>query len=275
MQVIVAGLSTAGKLRQTIAQHECVGTVDLLNDAADYCAIQEIPAHSYDAVLVCLSAENKYQIIRYALANKKHVLVEAPLCCPKIKQLEELIHLAVTNNVILYVAYPNRFDPKLQQLQQLIVSNTLGNIYHARASYAIKAHASLSDPVTELGAQVLLGLNYVLGDRIANTHLNVLRKKRLNSATPEHIIIADLSSDLGIEIEINLLAKHERFTLEIYGTADKADINLLPQTAELYQQEYLHFKNLCTQNTHQIDFSFDQWIQEELRRLSKEELLLA
>ncbi len=273
MRTIIAGLTRAGLTRQSIIGTECVASVDLHVPDATYPTIQDVPINSYDVVLVCTSNENKYNLIRYALANKKHVLVEAPLWCPNTTLLKELIHLAVSNKVTLYPAYSWCFEPKVINLRNAVVTGALGDIYHTRA-FLRQVGQQVIDPVAEPGAQILHLLYFCYGEKIFANHLNVLRKRRITGAMAEHIIFGDLNSPASIEVEINLLSDRDNLVLDVYGEDGGMHLDSLDYNLAL-EFEFKYFKQLCLGIPQDLSYQADFWIMDELRRLSKEELLLA
>src|SRR5262245_26394972 len=79
MRVIVAGLGVQGYKRRAVAASDFVASVDPVNSEADYRRLEDVPLDHYDAVLACIPDAPKIELLRYCIANKKHVLVEKPL----------------------------------------------------------------------------------------------------------------------------------------------------------------------------------------------------
>lgn len=311
MRVVVVGLGVQGAKRQRIAGIDCVATVDPVNPAAQYKTIQEVAISSYDAVLLCIPDEPKYSLIRYALANKKHVLVEKPLWCPEPAQLEELAHLANANNLVCYTAYNHRFEPHFVRMKQLLDSKVLGEIYHCRVFYGNGTARLVRDSawrdtgagvLPDLGSHLLDTLNFWFGPKIMRSNFALVSKKCCENLAPDHVVVADFSSKFTIEAEMSLLSWRNHFTCDITAELGSAHISslckwgpstftyrqrLLPsgrpieeehtlvQPDPTWELEYTHFKNLCAQQNPVSDFSIDQWIYSELERLGSEELLLA
>ena len=76
MRVLIVGLGIQGYKRRSIAGIECIATVDPANSDADYRNIADISPAEYEAVLICVPDEEKINLIRFCIKNKKHVLVE-------------------------------------------------------------------------------------------------------------------------------------------------------------------------------------------------------
>jgi predicted dehydrogenase len=311
MRVIVVGLGVQGAKRQRIAGADCIATVDPVNPAADYKSIQDVAISSYDAVLLCIPDEPKYSLIRYALVNKKHVLVEKPLWCPDVRQLEELEHLAKANNVVCYTAYNHRFEPHFMRMKQLLDSNALGKIYHCRMFYGNGTARLVRDSawrdtgagvLPDLGSHLLDTLNYWFGSKVKNCHFNIVSKQCFENKAPDHVIFASHGGFLSIEAEMTLLSWRNHFTCDIFAENGSAHISslckwgpssftyrkrVLPsgrpveeehtlvQSDPTWELEYAHFKKICEQPSVAQDLGTDQWIYTELERLGNEELLIA
>lgn len=310
MRVIVVGLGVQGVKRQKIAGDACIATVDPINPLAQYKSIQEVPIFSYDAVLVCTPDEPKFSIIRYALVNKKHVLVEKPLWCVNNEQLQELAHLAQTNNVVLYTAYNHRFEPHFVAMKELLDSGVLGSVYHCRLFYGngtarLVRNSAWRDAgsgvLADLGSHLLDTLHFWFGSKIKEQNFSVISKSNFENCAPDHVIFGDFNSKLKIEAEMTLLSWRNHFTCDIFaefGTAHISSlckwgpssfihrkrilpsgiptetITTLVQSDPTWELEFTHFKNLCANYSSKLDFSVDQWIYNELERLGAEELLL-
>ena len=135
MKVIVAGLGVQGKKRRKYAGKDYVASVDPFNNEAEYRDITEVPLEIYDTVFACVPDETKFTLIRYAINNRKHLLVEKPLWTSNDEEITELENLAIKNKVVCYTAYNHRFEPHFVKMRKLIASGKLGKIYSCRIFY--------------------------------------------------------------------------------------------------------------------------------------------
>ena len=110
-RVVVVGMGVQGKERAQIAGKKLVAAVDIEAKKADFDNIDKINDHLYDAVILCVPDNIKYNLIKKILTKKKHILVEKPLFLKNIKQFSELQSKALNNSVLLYTAYNHRFEP--------------------------------------------------------------------------------------------------------------------------------------------------------------------
>ncbi|NOR75320.1 MAG: hypothetical protein GQ525_09190 [Draconibacterium sp.] len=80
-----------------------------------------------DAVHVCVHTDLHFQIVKEALNNGLHVLVEKPFCLD-IKEGEELIEIAKDKNLILMVAHVVRFMSPYKKLVEMIDLEKYGKL---------------------------------------------------------------------------------------------------------------------------------------------------
>lgn len=264
MRIIVIGLNEQGLQRQSTAGLDCVALTR---------AIHEIPVNNYDAALICNDNDNKYTAARFALTNKKHVLLEAPIWGTSQAQLAELEHLAATNNVVLYVAYNFRFVADFVNLQQTLNRKQLGEIQHCRIGYAANAESKQNGALIDLSPHLLDLLNFWFGSDIMHMNLNILHKDNYG----RQIIFADFNSRFTLEIEANFLSRTNYIIVEIYGTRNNLHLRY-EYTDEarnrISELEYEHFQALCRKVVNR-DCSLDKWIFAEIERLGHEQVLLA
>lgn len=103
----------------------------------DIKAFNKIPVYStlnsclenekLDAVHVCVHTDLHFPIVKEALNNGLHVLVEKPFCLD-IKEGEELIEIAKEKNLILMVAHVVRFMSPYKKLVEMIDSEKYGKL---------------------------------------------------------------------------------------------------------------------------------------------------
>ena len=70
-----------------------------------------------DAVSIVTPTASHYEIAKYFLSNKKHVLIEKPMT-QTVSQAEKLLLLAKKNRVILQAGHLERFNPVMKKLNQ-------------------------------------------------------------------------------------------------------------------------------------------------------------
>uniref|UniRef100_A0A7S4NIZ9 Gfo/Idh/MocA-like oxidoreductase N-terminal domain-containing protein n=1 Tax=Odontella aurita TaxID=265563 RepID=A0A7S4NIZ9_9STRA len=86
-----------------------------------------------DAVVVATPAATHYALIKAALENKKHVLVEKPLTL-QVAEAEELCCIASSNQRLLMVDHTYLFHPAVQQGRSTLDKNPLGKLHYGYAT---------------------------------------------------------------------------------------------------------------------------------------------
>ncbi len=302
MKVIVVGLGVQGKKRQFHAGDDFVCSVDPVNLAADYKYVQDVPLDKYDAALVCLPDEPKYQVLKYLLERGKHVLVEKPLWTESDEQILELQDIAHNNNLVCYTAYNHRFEPHFIRMKTLLDSKALGEIRYCRMFYGNgTARLVRNSAWRDKGAGVLPDLGSHLLDTIQfwfgkqPKQFEIIAMNNFENLAPDHAIIMNKHSTPQLTFEMSLLSWRNHFVCEMVGEKGSAFIEslckwgpsrftyqkrVLPsgrppeESVTLVQDdptwalEYAHFKNLVLSHA-QTNLSTDFWIQQELNQLTQ------
>jgi scyllo-inositol 2-dehydrogenase (NADP+) len=303
MRVVVAGLGVQGHKRKRIAGSDCVADVDPVNKEACYRSMADVPLANYDAVLACTPDEPKVELIRYCLANGKHVLVEKPLWAKDEREIAELEALARRNGVVCYTAYNHRFEPHFVRMRDLITSGELGTIYSCRMFYGNGTARLVRESVwRDKGAGVLPDLGSHLIDTCRFWFGDIADAFRLvgvhcfENHAPDHVVISSEHSRPRLELEMTLLMWRNHFTCDILAERGSAHIQSLckwgpsvftrrgrmlpsgrpPEDSDTLVQddptwalEYAHFKTLCGSSAG-TDLSNDVWLHRVLARLSAE-----
>lgn len=302
MRVIVAGLGVQGYKRRKHSEKDFIASVDPANNEADYKNIADVPLDSYDAILACIPDEPKVDLIGYALANSKHVLVEKPLWAAQDDDITQMEQLARKNNVVCYTAYNHRFEPHYIKMHDLIASGKLGKIYSCRMFYGNGTARLVRDSdwrdqgdgvLPDLGSHLLDTCRFWFGTEIGEFILTAAHT--FENLAPDHIIISSENNQPRIELEMTLCMWRNHFTCDILAENGTAHIEslckwgpstfthrvrVLPsgrppenkitlvQEDPTWEAEYKHFKQLIVSGT-ETDLSNDLWLQTNLRRLGQ------
>ena len=303
MRIIVVGLGVQGYKRKKNSEIDYLASVDPINQDADYKDIKDIPLDQFDAVLACIPDEPKETILRYALSNGKHVLLEKPLWTVENRGIIELQQLAQQNRVICYTAYNHRFEPHFIRMRELIKSGELGKIYSCRMFYGNGTARLVRDSewrdkgagvLTDIGSHLLDTCSFWFGSNLEEFQLNALH--RHENKAPDHVIISSENNNPRIELEMTLCMWRNHFVCDVIAEKGSAHIEslckwgpssfthrkrVLPSgrptetSLTLVQEdptwiaEYQHFKKLIEKNC-ETDLSNDIWLQSTLRKLSDE-----
>lgn len=302
MKAVVVGLGVQGKKRQLHAGADFVSSVDTVNKDANYKIIQDVPLDAYNAALVCLPDEPKYQVLRYLLENGKHVLVEKPLWTESDKQLLELQSIAYQSNLVCYTAYNHRFEPHFIRMKELIDFGELGEIYSCRLFYGNGTARLVRDSawrdqgvgvLADLGSHLLDTINFWFTKQPVD--FEIVAMNHFENKAPDHVVLINKTTKPQLTFEMSLLSWRNHFVCDVIAEKGSAHIEslckwgpsqftyrkrMLPsgrppeQSSTLVQEdptwalEYQHFKNLILHNT-KNNLATDLWIQQELNRLAK------
>lgn len=300
MRVIVAGLGVQGYKRRKFAGKDFVASVDPVNPEVEYRHIADVPINSYDAILACIPDEPKIELLRYALENGKHVLVEKPLWAVNDKDILEIEQLARSKKTLCYTAYNHRFEPHFIQMRELIASGKLGKIYSCRMFYGNGTARLVRDSnwrdqgdgvLPDLGSHLLDTCRFWFGNDLEEFKLTAAH--RFENLAPDHIIISSEKNLPRIELEMTLCMWKNHFTCDILAEKGTAHIEslckwgpttfshrlrVLPsgrpsetkitlvQDDPTWEAEYNHFKQLVESGI-VTDLSNDLWLQTNLRQL--------
>jgi predicted dehydrogenase len=223
LRTIVIGYGIQGKKRYKHCGGDFTYYIDPNVETALYKNIREASLDSFDAACVCVPNSEKLEIIRYLLANGKHVLVEKPLWAETQKQLKDLQVLADKNKTVLYTAYNHRFEPSLTELRQ--AAKNIGKIYSCRIFYGNGTAKLVADSpwrdsgigiFGEIGSHLLDMVSFIFdGDSFA-VELGLC--KRHENKTPDHIIfLVKDNNQITVECEATYLSWKNTFTVDVIG----------------------------------------------------------
>jgi len=100
-----------------------------------------------DVVDICTPNIYHYDMLKKAIAAKKHIYCEKPLCITP-EQADEVAELAERAGIRAQVVFHNRFFPAMQRAKQLVDEGRLGRILSFRCCYR---HSSATDPDKNAG----------------------------------------------------------------------------------------------------------------------------
>jgi len=302
MRSIVVGYGVQGHKRRKFAGPDYAGCVDPVSPEADYKSIEDVPLASYDAALVCVPDEPKFELLSYLLGNGKHVLVEKPLWVEKAGGIGRLEALAKSKGVVCYTAYNHRFEPHFVRMRDLIASGGLGKLYSCRMFYGNGTARLVRESAwRDQGAGVLPDLGSHLLDTCLfwlgalDDKFEVVAVNRFENRAPDHVIIGSEELSPRLELEMTLVSWRNHFTCDIFAEKGSAhieslckwgpstfthrarvlpsglppfDAQTLTQPDPTWALEYEYFRNLCESGA-TTDLSRDQWLSDVLGRLSK------
>jgi scyllo-inositol 2-dehydrogenase (NADP+) len=231
MKSIVVGLGVQGKKRVHFAAENLQYTVDNQVATADYKFLEDVPLSSYECAILCVPDKPKYELIKYLISNKKHVLVEKPLWVQDPNQIWELQKLALENGVLLRTAYNHRFEPNIVRLRKAVKSGSLGKI-HSLSIYYGNGTANLvkdsiwrdsgSGVLLDLGSHLLDMVSYIFEGNIEFNYECFL--SNFENRAPDHALMFSRNTSTLVLLEMTLCMWKNTFRCEIIGSEGSAHI---------------------------------------------------
>ncbi len=115
-------------------------------------------------IIIATSVDEHYRLAKYALEQKKHVLLEKP-ACSSYKKLYNLYQIAKDVNKLLMVDYTFLYNGAVRKLKELIDAGKLGNInYIDSVRINLGIFQSEVNVVWDLASHDVAIINYLIGD---------------------------------------------------------------------------------------------------------------
>lgn len=136
MRYLIAGFGNIGKKRaKSLGRKFSVSFDPNPLAGADYQKLDDIPPAAYDAAVLTVPQQFKFDLTKHFLVSGKHVLNEKPFITTQ-KQLTQLRTIAKNKNVIFFTSYNHRFEPNIKRMKNKILSGKLGKFYYGRMIYS-------------------------------------------------------------------------------------------------------------------------------------------
>lgn len=229
MRYLIVGFGNIGKKRAAVLGKKVTATADPdPKQDADYIDVHDVPHQIYDAAVLTIPQQFKYELTEYFLKIKKHVLVEKPLIITPA-QGKHLAKLARENNVICYTSYNHRFEPNIVKIKKLLYKGTIGKLYHARFVYSF---GNIKERIgtwreTEFGVleeivphQLDFAMSF-FGYR--GDDFKTLIARKVESEIFDHWMIA--TKDNKVIIECGAVTWKNVFSIDIYGELGSIHLN--------------------------------------------------
>lgn len=222
MRYAVVGLGNIGQRRVQLLGDRAVATVDPLNEAADYRAVQDLDKIEYDAVILATPNDVKLGLLRHFLDAGKNVLLEKPLVFPRPSDASEMRTLAERTGTCWYTSYNHRYEPLITRLKSRLADGVLGDLYHGRFVYGNGTAQNLLGTWRDAGSGVVEDLGCHLID-LAN-QLPGLECQRFTllsawgdeTAAPDHCLFT--SEDRRLVFECAATMWKNTFSVDLYGS---------------------------------------------------------
>lgn len=192
-----------------------------------------------DVVLVLTSPESHGALVRLALQQRKHVVVEKPAAATRC-EAEQLCQLAKDQELHLMCAPFVQLAPTFRALWQRIQAGAVGRVHSARGLYgnagstwASWYHDGRVSPLAEVGIYNLKSLTSVLGpvvevqcaERLTLREREILGEvTRTAGADVSHVLLHHEHGSLSSIVSSHCIQRYRRPGLEFYGTEGTANL---------------------------------------------------
>lgn len=222
-----------------------VACMDINEDAASkfsrefgaraFMDVDDLLAVNIDAVLVCVQHDKLAEYALKSINSGRHVLIEKP-GARSPGELDELIHAAIKQNVVVWVGYNHRYHPSILQAEQIVKSGVLGELMFSRNRYG---HGGRLGYEKEWRANKDLSGGGELIDQ--GPHLIDINMRLFGDLKLSHGIATTLYWDMNVDDNAFLLLRSKKnqfvqlqvsctewknlFSMEIYGKQGKLEVS--------------------------------------------------
>lgn len=221
MRYLIVGFGNIGHKRKTILGNKCVATVDIKKNVnPDYLNSKDVPLDIFDAAVLTVPQQVKFELTEFFLSKNKHVLVEKPLIIT-LKQFQHLTKLSRKNKVIWFTSFNHRFEPNILKLEKLLKKKIIGKIYFAKFVY------SFGNIKERIGTwrETQFGVLEEIAPHIIDFAFNffgykgedfeTLIARKIESNIFDHWVFA--TKNKKITFEVSSITWKYVFTLDVYG----------------------------------------------------------
>ncbi len=221
MKYLIVGYGNIGHKRKETLGKKCVATFDSNpNSGADYQKLDQIPLSIFDAAVLTVPQIPKFELTKYFLSQKKHVLVEKPLIITK-SEGKILTNLGKKNKVIWHTSYNHRFEPNIQKIKSLMERRALGPLYHAYFRYSFGNiqerigtwRETENGVLEEIAPHVIDFIMTFFGYK--GKDFKLILKRKVESKIYDHWLYG--TADQKIMVENSSIIWKNVFSIEIYG----------------------------------------------------------
>lgn len=229
---VVVGMGIQGvKRRAVLGEHQSI-TVDPVVEGVDFRNLADVPLDAYEAVLLCVPDGPKAELIDFAVAHGKHVLVEKPFNLSP-QQYADLTSRARSAGTTVYVAYNHRFEPHIATAKHILDSGEIGEVYTVSLSYGNGTAALVRGSLwRDTGLGVIADLGSHLFDMVdfwwglAGREVDYVDARALENRSYDQAVMR-LSGNPAMYLETTMLSWRNDFKCDIRGSDGSLHISSL------------------------------------------------
>lgn len=167
----------------------------------------------FDCIFIVTPEETHYELVKKFLLLKKHVFVEKPLCLEK-NQAQELVDLAIKNQVTLFVDYIFLYDHSVKKIKELLDSKIIGQLQKVES---LRLSSNISKPKIIVTDDLMIHDLYLIKYLLNGDNNQLLINSFTNKDFKQVSFSMTLKDFLHIETFYSWLAKESQRKLTISG----------------------------------------------------------
>jgi scyllo-inositol 2-dehydrogenase (NADP+) len=232
MKTIVVGLGVQGNKRRSCCGEDYEFSVDPHNPDAEFASLEEIDFDSFESVMLCVPDELKTKYVDIFISEGKNILIEKPFTLSAEKS-RELLTVATSKGLTIYVAYNHRFEPNIISTRNLIRLGEIGKIYKINLFYGngtaeLVRKSDWRDQglgvISDLGSHLLDLVDYLVG--LQNYTLEIISANKFENNSYDNAVLK-LVGNPEIILEVSLLSWRNSFRAEIVGEGGSIHLDSL------------------------------------------------
>ena len=249
VRMAIAGLGTMGRqhvrLLGEMDSVELVAVCDHSSEARAW-AEKNLELKAYDdwralaeidveAIVNALPTPEHFEVTRTYLEAEKHVLVEKPIAVT-VDEANGLLEVAEQSSRVLMVGHVERFNPAIQALREVIVSDELGEIINvaARRVGVARPTAPRTDVVIDLAIHDIDVCSFLLPSEQGRLRFASGATLGGNQLEDHADLVLSFGRTVAI-VQANWITPVKIRRIAVTGTSGFAEVDYLSQSLRVYR----------------------------------------
>ncbi|MDB5059486.1 MAG: oxidoreductase domain protein, partial [Chloroflexi bacterium] len=191
-----------------------------------------------DFVVVAVPTLAHYQVVRDAMTQGIHTLVEKPIAA-SVEEAESLAALARNTGMLLAVGHIEHFNPAITELKRRLDAGELGRIFqaHIRRLGPFPARVRDVGVVLDLATHDIDVLRYLIGGSVQRVFAET--EQNIHTAHEDMVnALLRFANGVAASLDINWLTPTKVRTLTLTGERGMFLVDYLMQDLTFYSNDY-------------------------------------
>ena len=206
-----------------------------------------------DAVIISTPTSTHFNLARQALLNKKHVLIEKPVCTSS-NEVEELIAIAEKNNLVLMVDHIFLYNSVVRQLKRYITDDFMGKINYIDATRInLGIYQEDTNVLWDLACHDISIINYLIPEK--PTHVRAIgHRNPVHGIEDVAFLFLYYSSGMLVQINSSWASPVKIRKMIIGGEKRMIIYDDIEATNKLIIYDYKHQETVDVKKSKLIDY---------------------